>query len=164
MTYDFQAGPEPFVDPITDFVYDSAEDVASILIEEPDYADFQFVGKLPPSSGWTGNRGRDGAVSLVVDGFKSFPGPERAEDGIRVVYPKNCEGSPAGARTTTTPPCAYRRGLSSAGTTTSTPCGDRVAPTYEAVAVGQTITVPAGTFENVFVLYNRQIGIGRSAG
>ena len=154
MTYDFVAGPEPFVDPNTGFVYESAENVRRLVIEEPDFADFQFVGKSADPKAWDTHH-IDGAVSMTLNGLFGFPGPERAEDGIRVVYPKNCEGRPGWGK----------RDYDSAVRVPAKPklgrryhryaCGDRVAQTYEAVAVGETVTVPAGTFEDVFALDNR---------
>ena len=154
MTYDFEAGPEPFVDPNTGFVYESAEDVLRYVIEEPDFADFQFVGKSPDTNEWDTHH-RDGAINMALDGFFGFPGPERAVDGIRVVYPKNCEGRPgwgeddydSAVRVPAKPKLGRRYHRYA--------CGDRVVETYEAIAVGETITVPAGTFEEVFVLRDR---------
>ena len=149
MTYDFQAGPDPLVDPNTGFVYDSAENVSRILIQEPDYADFQFVGKVPDPTGWDTHH-VDGAISLITEGFKGFRGPKRAEDGIRVEYAADCdggEGFDSAVRVPADPEVGQRYRLYE--------CGDRVSDTYEITAVGETVTVPAGTFEDVFVMHNR---------
>ena len=150
MTYDFQAGPEPLVDPNTGFVYDSAENVSRILIQELDYADFQFKTKSVPDNGWIENHGRVGEINMIIAGLFGFPGPKRAEDGIRVEYAADCdggEGFDSAVRVPADPEVGQRYRLYE--------CGDRVSDTYEITAVGETVTVPAGTFEGVFVMHNR---------
>lgn len=150
MTYDFVAGPEPLVDPNTGFVYESAQNVTRIVIEEPDYADFQFKKKSPPNNGWK-NQGKVGEINMIIDGLYGFPGPKRAEDGIRTEYPDDCDDASdfdSSIRVPAHPEVGNTYPLYA--------CGNEIAETYEVAAVDLTVSVPAGRFENVFVLHNRK--------
>jgi hypothetical protein len=153
MTFNFVAGPEPYTDTYNNYTYNSAERVTRIVIREPEYTNFELNKASLPNRGWDDAPGIDGPVNMLLDGLDGVPEPERVRDGIRVDYPTECDQGFGGeVDYALRLPAEAKRGKDYF----IRGCGGQVKQRYEAVAVDTTITVPAGTFENVFSLHNRK--------
>jgi len=153
MTFDFVAGPEPYTDTHNDYTYNSAERVTRIVIREPEYTNFMLNKASLPNRGWDDAPGIGGPVNMLLDGLDGVPEPERVDEGIRVDYPAECgQGFGGEVDYALRLPAEAKRGKDYF----IRGCGGQVKQRYKAVTVDTTVTVPAGTFEEVFVLHNRK--------